>query len=240
MKIKTLLAIFITAAALVGLSVLAVETGKESSKPGTAKEALCSPGQTNADTPSVKTKGGAMISVENKDIMCGFKKAPKTETVKEVTKTGEGASGAAAAALKPEEEARKFKWHTDYKAALKLAQETKRPVFVEFIGSDWCGWCKKLEKEVTSQKPFQEYAKNNLVLFVADFPRQKKLSPEVKKQNEALAEKNEIEGLPTVLLLNAKGEVLARTGYQPGGAEAYVKHLQDLLKKAEEAKKPSA
>ena len=121
-------------------------------------------------------------------------------------------------------------WLTDFAKAQKAAAEKNLPILVDFSGSDWCGWCIKLEKEVLSQKEFQDFAKDSVILFVADFPRQKKQSDEVKKQNDALAKKYGIEGFPTVLLLGADGKELARTGYQPGGAVAYVEHLKGLLK----------
>ncbi|MBI2441958.1 MAG: thioredoxin family protein, partial [Lentisphaerae bacterium] len=103
-------------------------------------------------------------------------------------------------------------------------------------GSDWCGWCIKLDKEVFSKNEFKVFAKDHLVLFVADFPSRKKLPAATRAQNEQLAQTYGIEGYPTVLLLDAAGEVIARTGYQSGGAAAYVKHLKELLKQKPEKK----
>lgn len=120
-------------------------------------------------------------------------------------------------------------WLTDFEAAKKTAAEKKRPILIDFSGSDWCGWCIKLDKEVFSKKDFKQYAENNLVLFLADFPRRKKQSSAVKKQNQELVQRYGIRGYPTILLLDASGNVLAKTGYQRGGAKAYVKHLQKLL-----------
>ena len=121
-------------------------------------------------------------------------------------------------------------WMTDFAQAKKLAAERKLPILVDFAGSDWCGWCIKLDKEVFSQPAFKTYAAQHVVLFLADFPRQTALPAALKKQNDALAERYGIEGFPTVLLLDASGKELARTGYQAGGAEAYVQHLEALLK----------
>lgn len=121
-------------------------------------------------------------------------------------------------------------WLTDFAQAQKTAAEKKLPILVDFSGSDWCGWCIKLDKEVFSQDDFKNYAKDNVVLFLADFPRKTKQADKLKKQNEELAAKYQVEGFPTVLLLDATGKVLARTGYQPGGAAAYVQHLKQLLK----------
>ncbi len=126
-------------------------------------------------------------------------------------------------------------WLTDFELARKQATERKLPILADFSGSDWCGWCIKLDKEVFAKKAFQSYAKDNVVLFLADFPSRKKLPAKVTKQNEKLAEVYGVRGFPTVLLLDAKGKILGRTGYQAGGPTAYVKHIEDLLAKAKKA-----
>ena len=121
-------------------------------------------------------------------------------------------------------------WLTDFEAAKKLAAQKNLPILADFSGSDWCGWCIKLDKEVFSKDEFKAYAEDNVVLFLADFPSRKPQPAEVKKQNKALRDLYGIRGYPTVLLLNAEGEVLERTGYQAGGAEKYIEHIKDLLK----------
>ncbi len=128
-------------------------------------------------------------------------------------------------------------WLTDFEQARKQAKEQERPILVNFSGSDWCGWCIRLDKEVLEKAEFKAYAKENLVLFVADFPRQTKLPEQTATQNQTLLERYGVQGFPTVLLVNAKGEVIARTGYQPGGAKAYIEHLAGLL--AESKDKPA-
>lgn len=121
-------------------------------------------------------------------------------------------------------------WLTDFEQAKKLAAEKDLPILADFSGSDWCGWCIKLDKEVFSEEAFKAYAEDNLILFLADFPRSKEQSDEVKEQNKALSGKYGVRGFPTVLLLDADGEVIERTGYQRGGPEAYVDHIKKLLK----------
>lgn len=120
-------------------------------------------------------------------------------------------------------------WMTDFEAAQAKAAEKAKPMLLDFTGSDWCGWCIKLKKEVFSQDAFQSYAKDELVLVEIDFPRSKEQSDEVKAQNEALAKKYGIRGFPTILLLSPEGELIGRTGYQPGGATKYVAHLKEIL-----------
>ena len=122
-------------------------------------------------------------------------------------------------------------WLTDFAKAKELAAQEKRPILVNFSGSDWCGWCQRLDSEVLSKESFKEYANKNLVLFEADFPRTTKQPDALKMQNQALAKKYSVRGFPTLLLLDAQGNVLAQTGYQPGGPEKYVEHLKELLAK---------
>ncbi len=121
-------------------------------------------------------------------------------------------------------------WLTDFEAAKKLAAEKGLPILADFSGSDWCGWCVRLDKEVFSQPEFKAYANDNLVLFLADFPNRTPQSDELKAQNEMLYRQYGIRGFPTVLLLNADGSVINKTGYQAGGAAAYVEHIKELLK----------
>ena len=123
-------------------------------------------------------------------------------------------------------------WSDNFSDAKKAAGEKKLPILALFTGSDWCPWCMKLEKEVLSKKPFQDYASKSLILFKADFPRETKLQPGVAAQNHSLAESYKVEGYPTVLLIDAEGKVIGKTGYQEGGPVKYVATLKELLKKA--------
>ena len=120
-------------------------------------------------------------------------------------------------------------WLVNYETAKTIAGELKRPILINFTGSDWCGWCIRLHKEVFSQTEFTDYASKNLVLLKVDFPRSIPQTPEEKKINRQLAEDYDIEGYPTIILVNSEGKEINRTGYQTGGAASYVKHLQGLL-----------
>lgn len=121
-------------------------------------------------------------------------------------------------------------WTTDYQQALAAASAAGKPILVNFTGSDWCIWCKRLMNEVFTKDEFINYAKENLILLKLDFPRSLPQTPEEKQQNEELAKKFQIQGFPTILVLDKDGMEKARTGYQQGGAENYVKHLQELIK----------
>lgn len=120
-------------------------------------------------------------------------------------------------------------WKTDFETALAKAKDQNKHILVDFTGSDWCGWCIKLDKEVFSQAAFKAYAEDKLVLVEIDFPRKKDQSAELKAQNEKLAEKYGIRGFPTIILLSPEGELIEKTGYKAGGAEAYVEHIKEIL-----------
>lgn len=120
-------------------------------------------------------------------------------------------------------------WLTDLDEAKKVAAKEKKDILVDFTGSDWCGWCIKLKKEVFDLPAF-EAATKKFVLVELDFPNKKPQSDEVKAKNRAAQKTYGITGFPTILLMDAQGEVYARTGYQAGGPEKYVAHLQELSK----------
>ena len=119
-------------------------------------------------------------------------------------------------------------WVTDFESAKKTATDEKKDLLLDFTGSDWCGWCIKLNDEVFSKDPFKAGTKDKFVLVELDFPRKKELDAPLKKQNEALQEKFQIQGFPTILLCDASGKPYAKTGYKPGGPESYVTHLNEL------------
>jgi thioredoxin-related protein len=112
-----------------------------------------------------------------------------------------------------------IEWTTDFNKAKTEATEKSKYILLNFSGSDWCGPCMKLKKEVLDSEAFLKFAEDKLVLVRADFPRNKKnrLSPEQTKQNEALAEKYNNEGkFPLTVLIDATGKVVKTwDGYSP-------------------------
>ncbi len=117
-------------------------------------------------------------------------------------------------------------WWTDFEKAREVARAERKMILVDFTGSDWCGWCMKLVDEVFCQPEFADYAARHLVLLEVDFPKRKAQSKEQKEANRALRQRFAVKGYPTVLLLDDRGEVVLRTGYEPGGAPAFVKRLE--------------
>ena len=128
-----------------------------------------------------------------------------------------------------EEVSTELVWLENFEEAQKVAKLENKTVLVDFTGSDWCGWCIKLDNEVFSKSAFIDYANENLVLVKLDFPRTIEQTEEKKNYNKALAQKYGVRGFPTILLFNAKGEEIAKTGYQPGGPEKYVSYLEEII-----------
>ena len=121
-------------------------------------------------------------------------------------------------------------WMTDLPKAQAEAKAEKKLVMLDFTGSDWCGWCIRLHKEVFSTPEFAEYAKKNLVLVEVDFPRKKQQSAALKKANESLGAKYSIEGYPTIIVLNGEGKKVGQLGYMKGGPKAFIAELEKLKK----------
>jgi thioredoxin-related protein len=128
--------------------------------------------------------------------------------------------------------ASKSGWLTNYAKAQEEAKSQNKLLLMDFTGSDWCGWCIMLEKEVFSKPEFKEYASKNLVLLELDFPRRKELSQEMLEQNQRLAIKHRIQGFPTIVVLDSSGKELAQLGYMQGGPAAFIAQLEKLRKKA--------
>jgi len=121
-------------------------------------------------------------------------------------------------------------WLTSLPEALTKAKAEKKLVLVDFTGSDWCIWCKKLKKEVFSEPAFADYAKTNLVLVEVDFPRTKEQTKALKQTNQQLMEKYKVKGFPTVFVLDAEQKTLGTLGYMEGGSKAFIQAIEKVRK----------
>lgn len=119
-------------------------------------------------------------------------------------------------------------WTTDVRSALGSASGTGRKIFLFFTGSDWCGWCKRLDAEILGTDEFKQYASGNLVLVKLDFPNAIPQSAELKAQNAQLAQQYGIRGYPTIVVLNDSGAEVGRLGYQRGGPAPFIQRLQHM------------
>ena len=122
-------------------------------------------------------------------------------------------------------------WTTDYKKAQEEAKASHKLLLLDFTGSDWCGFCIQLDKAILQQPQFKDYASKNLVLMEVDFPRRKAQSAETQKQNMELARRYQIEGFPTLVVLNGEGKTVWRyDGLYQGGIATFLAELDKARK----------
>ena len=120
-------------------------------------------------------------------------------------------------------------WVTDFEKAKATAAKEGKDLLIDFTGSDWCGWCIKLRKEVFDLDAFKSAGPKNFVLVEIDFPQDKsKLTKETQEQNAKLQTQFGVQGFPSIVLADAQGRPYAKTGYQAGGPEKYLPHLDAL------------
>jgi len=119
------------------------------------------------------------------------------------------------------EENNKLDWTTDYESVSKCAKETSRPILVYFSGSDWCGWCNKLEDEIFNTAEFTDLVAHKLLFVKIGYP--------TNQNNERLKKRFSIRSFPTVLLLDSEQQPIGVTGYRAGGAKRYAQHLMKMI-----------
>jgi protein disulfide-isomerase len=124
------------------------------------------------------------------------------------------------------------KWFTSLEEAAKVSMSTGKPIMANFTGSDWCGWCKKLKREVFDQAEFKNWADENIVLLELDFPRRVAQSEEIKKQNRELQQMFKVGGYPTIHLFNVvvkdgklQLDPLKKSGYVAGGPKPFIQSI---------------
>ncbi|RWY47142.1 thioredoxin family protein [Mucilaginibacter gilvus] len=124
-------------------------------------------------------------------------------------------------------------WSGNFTEVQKEAKQSHKLIVINFSGSDWCGPCIRLRKEILESASFEQYAQEHLLLVRADFPRQKKnkLNEEQVKRNEALAEKYNPEGkFPYTLLVDENGKVLKDwDGFPNETATEFVAQLNQTV-----------
>ena len=132
-------------------------------------------------------------------------------------------------------------WIVDINKAYEISKKTGKPIMANFTGTDWCGWCIKLKREVFDKPEFKAWAKKNVVLVELDFPRRFQLPKRYKDQNYGLAQAFKVTGYPTIWVFNMgkddKGQytidALGKSGYVKGvpaftgGVDAMIKQFKE-------------
>ena len=144
---------------------------------------------------------------------------------------------------KPTEESSGLEWYTNLDEVHKLSKETGKPIFGFFTGSDWCGWCHKLQRDVFAKQAFIDWAKEEVILLELDFPRKKQLEPALQKQNQDLQQAFRVTGYPTIWIFNTEKDeetnkynisALGKLGYPSGAVpgkeeDLFLKNANDIL-----------
>lgn len=119
-----------------------------------------------------------------------------------------------------------IKWQTNYEQAVQQSKAASKPLVLFFTGSDWCGWCNKLDEEAFDTREFAEAAGSKFIFVKLDFPLYSAQDPQVKAQNKELQQKFDVRSFPTVVIVDPKtNQQIGVTGYRPGGGKAFADHL---------------
>lgn len=117
--------------------------------------------------------------------------------------------------------------HPEFQNALARAKAENKLVLLDFTGSDWCGWCMKMQEETFSRPAFREFEDANLIMVKVDFPQNHRLPDDLRSQNSGLKRKFGAKAYPTYVLVDAEGEEIARhRGYLGGGPEAFIRWVR--------------
>ena len=129
------------------------------------------------------------------------------------------------------------KWYTDVETAINISVKFEKPLFFFFTGSDWCGWCIRLQREVFFTPEFKTWANANVILVELDFPRKKQLDPKTQQQNRKLGQIFGVRGYPTIWFVTPeiKDEKvnfnrLGSQGYVAGGPKAWLAGANRIIK----------
>lgn len=120
-------------------------------------------------------------------------------------------------------------WQTNYEQAVNEAKASNKPILLFFTGSDWCGWCKKIDSEVFNTPEFANAAGDKFIFVKLDFPVATPNPPNIDAQNKSLQKKFDIRGFPTIVLLDGNQQQIGVTGYRPGGGTSYADHLLKMI-----------
>lgn len=165
-------------------------------------------------------------------------KAPKAEQEKEDKKSAKSIdelSPIKKPGATETEEGKDGYWYIDAEKAMAAAKKENKTVIMNFTGSDWCGWCIKLEGEVFSKPDFYRPALKDFVFLKLDFPSDKsKQSANEIEQNNKMKSKFGVSGFPSIYVCDSQGRPFAKTGYQAGGPKKYLTHVNTFKQKLTE------
>ena len=123
-------------------------------------------------------------------------------------------------------------WQAHFNDAKTIALKENKNIILVFSGSDWCAPCIKLDQSILQSEAFKNESGKTWVLYRADFPKKKanKLSPELTKENELLAETYNKSGIfPLLLVLDNHGKTLGSLGFENVTPEVYLNKIKKII-----------
>lgn len=124
---------------------------------------------------------------------------------------------------KSEYKATKEGWLVNLEKAYDLSKKTGKPILANFTGSDWCGWCKRLDRSVFHTSEFKKWAKEHVILLELDYPRRTKLPADIQKQNRNLQSAFKIRGYPTIWVFDLEKDNEGKFSIEAYGKTGYAK-----------------
>jgi thiol-disulfide isomerase/thioredoxin len=119
-------------------------------------------------------------------------------------------------------QAQEIKWTTDMKEAVTRSMKENKPIMLFFTGSDWCGWCHRLQAEVFNKPEFGNWVNNNVIPVELDFPRSKPQDEALKAQNNQLGQMLGVQGYPTVWFVTPTISTDNKINLNPLGSQGYA------------------
>lgn len=129
-------------------------------------------------------------------------------------------------------------WMVNFEEAKQVSEKSGKPIMANFTGSDWCGWCKRLKREVFDTPEFKSWADKNVVLLELDYPRRFKVPTEIQQQNQGLQRAFQVRGYPSIWIFKvsedsttAKSVIDAygKTGYVRGGTSEFINTAEEII-----------
>jgi protein disulfide-isomerase len=123
-----------------------------------------------------------------------------------------------------------IQWQTNYEQAVQQSKATNKPLILFFTGSDWCGWCNKLDEEALETIEFADTIANKFIFVKLDFPLYSNQDPQAKAQNKELQQRFDVRSFPTIVVVDPKqNQQIGVTGYRPGGGKLFAEHLLKMV-----------